>query len=191
MEGQSVSIGIDDEVWKAMKAEAEPLVDTPNSVLRRKFGLPPTGGGRATDENGGEWEPSDHRPSRRQRASRRSSSNGKAAARTRAPRGSLLPGKAYELPILQVLQQRGGRAAAREVIEDVGGLVEETLTPLDRDELETGGLRWHKRVQFTRLRLVERGLVKKDSPRGVWEITDEGRRALTADAHAASSREGQ
>ena len=36
-------------------------------------------------------------------------------------------------------------------------------------------IRWKNRVQFVRLRLVQAGLVEKDSPRGVWEITPEGR----------------
>jgi hypothetical protein len=31
-------------------------------------------------------------------------------------------------------------------------------------------------VQFTRLTLKDRGLISSDSPRGVWEITDEGRK---------------
>jgi len=66
------------------------------------------------------------------------------------------------------------------VIEQVGEIIGDRLTPLDHEELEKGGKRWQKRVQFTRLRLVERGLIDKDSPRGVWEISDEGRRALTA-----------
>jgi len=75
---------------------------------------------------------------------------------------------------------RGPASITSEVIVEVGKLVGDQLTALDRERLETGDIRWHKRVQFTRLRLVERGLVKKDSPRGVWEITDDGRRALTA-----------
>lgn len=33
------SIPIDDEVWKELQGRAEPLVDTPNSILRRILGL--------------------------------------------------------------------------------------------------------------------------------------------------------
>jgi hypothetical protein len=36
----SQTIGVDDEVYARLQAEAQPFVDTPNSVLRRKFGLP-------------------------------------------------------------------------------------------------------------------------------------------------------
>jgi 5-methylcytosine-specific restriction protein A len=41
-------IRIDDDVWQWLKAEAEPLVDTPNSVLRRLAGLDRA---KAADEN--------------------------------------------------------------------------------------------------------------------------------------------
>ena len=166
-----ITIDIDEDVWAALKAAAEPFVDTPNDVLRRKLGLdarrsppPPSNGRRSEASSGG----------------RRRSRRAAGTRNRRAPRGSLLAEEAYEEPILKVLDSQGGRAPAREVISQVGEIVDGQLTALDREHLQTGDLRWQKRVQFTRLRLVERGLVRKDSPRGVWEITDEGRRALAA-----------
>jgi Mrr N-terminal domain len=166
-----ITIEVDQDVWAALKADAEPFIDTPNDVLRRKLGLAVStapvaspNGGRSTTGTPG-----------RRRSRRPAGARGR-----RAPRGSLLPEEAYETPILQVLESNGGRVPASEVISQVGDIVEEQLTALDREHLQTGDLRWHKRVQFTRLRLVERGLVRKDSPRGLWEITAEGQRALSA-----------
>jgi hypothetical protein len=173
------TIEIDGDVWEALKAEAEPFVDSPNDVLRRQFGLDEVPAGNEADPPEPAAAPRAPRRSSR-RAPRRASSNGKPAGRKRAPRGSLLPGDAYELPILSVLEEHGGRAPASEVIDAVGRIVADRLTALDHETLATGGLRWQKRVQFSRLRLVERGFVKRDSPRGVWEITDDGRRALSA-----------
>jgi len=40
-------------------------------------------------------------------------------------------------------------------------------------------------VQFVRLGLIKEGLMVKDSARGVWEITDEGRERV-AQAEASS-----
>src|SRR4051812_11644725 len=108
------TIGIDREVWEALKAEAEPFVDTPNSVLRRRFGLdaPQDGGADATLVQrallGDDGTTSAAAPPRRS-SGRRSSTNGKAPVRKRAPRGSLLPEEAYEMPILEVLDKHGGR----------------------------------------------------------------------------------
>lgn len=41
------TIRVDDEVYAALQAEAKPFIDTPNSVLRRKFGLAPEGSSTA------------------------------------------------------------------------------------------------------------------------------------------------
>jgi hypothetical protein len=143
----SPSVEIDDEVWGALQTRAEPLVDTPNSVLRRVLGL----GG-----NG------DHGPSDApQRA-------------VRAPVGSLLPESAYEIPILRALSERGGTAPARDVVQAVGRLVADQLTDLDRQKLPNGGERWQSRVQFSRLRLKQKGLIKSGSARGLWELAEAG-----------------
>jgi hypothetical protein len=64
-----------------------------------------------------------------------------------------------------------------EVVASVGELVKDMLLPAD---LETLGKkpRWEGRVQFTRLQLIRDGLMKKDSPRGVWEITGAGEKKV-------------
>jgi hypothetical protein len=118
----------------------------------------------------------------RQRARKSRKKIGRAkeeGTRSRAPKGSLLDERAYWKPILEILASSdGGRAPAREVVDRVGEVVDERLTPLDREQVSSGGLRWHTRVMFARLRLKDAGLLKRDSPRGVWEISDAGRQAL-------------
>lgn len=172
-----VTIEVDEDVFEALKARAEPFVDTPNTVLRRELGL----GERGADEVAREARPPLHvaRPSRTKRG------RAKAGARSvRAPAGSLLPESEYVDPMLRVLAEKGGRAPAREVIEGVGAIVHDRLTPLDREKMASGAIRWQNRVQFTRLRMIDQGLLKRGSPRGVWEITDAGLRRI-ADADAA------
>lgn len=158
------SIEIDDEVWAELQRRAVPFVDTPNSVLRGALGLHPNG-----DTPSGEdfSEPiSPHRRSRK----RRSRSKG-----MRAPAGSLLPETEYEDPILRALVEMGGRGPTSEVVDRVGVIIGDRLTDLDQEVLASGDVRWRNRVQFTRLKLIEEGLMAKDSPRGTWEITDDGR----------------
>lgn len=145
------SVEIDHEVWTELQARAEPLVDTPNSVLRRVLGL-----------TGDVDDPTTVPPLRT----------------GRAPVGSLLPESAYELPILRVLADHGGSAPARDVVHAVGELVADHLTELDREKLPNGGERWQSRVQFSRLRMKEKGLLKSGSPRGLWELADAGTAAL-------------
>ena len=80
------AIGIDREVWEKLKAEAEPFVDTPNSVLRRRLGLDPaqTSGGSFIQPRLPGHDQGPASASRRKAAGRRASSNGKAPVRKRA-----------------------------------------------------------------------------------------------------------
>jgi hypothetical protein len=150
------SIEVDDKVFEIIKKNAEPFVDTPNTVLRRLLGV--------------------------ERDKRRSASpRDTAIATERAAPGTLLPESEYELPILRFLQERGGRAPSREVVEAVGKTLSGRLTDLDRGALKSGDIRWENRVAFVRLRLIERGELTKGSPRGTWEISDKGRARLRAD----------
>jgi Mrr N-terminal domain len=141
---------VDEEVWKAIQAQAEPLVDDPNSVLRRVFGLG-GGGGRGTFP----------RPS------------GGSGPRRAAP-GSILSEREYEAPILLELLKRGGSGQATEVTDAVGQRLEGKLKQRDYENLDSGDVRWRNRTQFTRHTLKKRGLISSDSPRGIWKLTPEG-----------------
>jgi hypothetical protein len=98
----------------------------------------------------------------------------------RAIPGSILPEREYWLPILEVIQQVGGSAAASDVIEALEGRMKGMLKPRDYETLSMGEVRWRNRARFARLRMTERGLLSGTSHRGVWEITDAGRRYLKA-----------
>jgi len=150
------TVEVDFEVYGEIQKLARPLEDTANSVLRRVFKL-----------DGG-----------------LSRGIGLALlARDQAPRrasyGELLSEREYEVPILESIDEMGGSALARKVIESVGEKLGSRLTEMDREILPSGTeIRWHNRAAFTRLRLVDRGLLKRESPRGRWEITDKGRALL-------------
>ena len=49
------------------------------------------------------------------------------------------------------------------------------LTPTDKEPLPTGPIRWRNRVHWIRFRLVERGLIDRSAPRGVWRLTEAGK----------------
>lgn len=169
------AIEIDNDLWDLLKRHAEPFVDTPNDVLRRlllEAGEPVAGGrGEATQA---------------QSRSKRGGKEGKeSTARKRAPSGALLSERAYELPLLEALDSAGGRLPTREAVAAVGERVAQELKPMDHDVMEQGRERWEMRVQFVRLRLIEAGLLERDSPRGVWEISEAGRDRLRDSAVAA------
>lgn len=169
------TIRVDSEVYRALQSQAEPFIDSPNSVLRRVLQLRPLNGsdddepiskGQAAAPKAAAARPGAHTRRRRQK-------------RERAPAGSLLPIERYKESILEVLVERGGAASASDVMEAVGDKLAAELTPTDKAQIASGGIRWHKRVQFARLHLVEEGAISREAPRGVWTVTEAGRRAVT------------
>ena len=92
---------------------------------------------------------------------------------------SITPMETYYLPLLETLYELGGRGKTREVIERVGEKMRDILTPYDYEYLPSGGsIRWENRVQWARLKLVHKGLLKRDSPKGIWELSEKGYRYI-------------
>lgn len=164
-------IAVDDDIFEALQSRAEPLVDDVNSVLRRLLELGPA----SAIANGVTFMGKPAAAGGRGRRAKGRSSR----SRARAAAGTLLPESEYELPILAGISERGGAAAASHVIDSVGQRLKDRLTPDDLDLLPGSGLvRWKSRTQFVRLRLTERGDMKKGSPRGIWEISSQGEARL-------------
>jgi len=167
------SIDIDDELLAVLKHEAEPFVDTPNSVLRRLLGM---------DNNGHKPMTTPPAAASNTETSTKRAGTKKGAKRKRAARGTLLPESEYELPILTYLETHDGRAPSREVVDSLESVLADKLTEADRQKLNSGDIRWKNRAAFVRLRLIERGDLDGDAPRGTWQITDQGRARVSAEA---------
>ncbi|MBN2208325.1 MAG: hypothetical protein JW759_03410 [Candidatus Coatesbacteria bacterium] len=72
--------------------------------------------------------------------------------------------------IIMALRALGGRARARDVIEWVEKSLEGRLTPRD---LETGAwsqIAWRHNARVQRGFMVRVGILREDSPRGIWEL---------------------
>jgi hypothetical protein len=96
----------------------------------------------------------------------------------RASSDSILEEREYVFPILEILRDAGGAARADHIIQRLEAMLGDRLTPLDRGAISNGGLRWHNRAHWVRRYMVLAGILRDDSPRGTWEITDAGRQAL-------------
>lgn len=167
---------ISPDTWDAWKGAAEPF-ELPDDVLRRLLGV-----GIKRETTNGVGPTYDRGSTERRKKESRWGAQGprSASKRSRVPSDLLLPETEYELPILQALASTGGRRPTREVVEEVGRVLDGRLTEVDREPVRAGEPpRWQGRVQFTRLRLVKAGLLKPDSPRGVWELSAAGERRLT------------
>ncbi|RKU36680.1 hypothetical protein C6495_03085 [Candidatus Poribacteria bacterium] len=89
-----------------------------------------------------------------------------------------LPQSRYELPILMALEELGGSAATHEVLRRVRQLMVDELREIDISRRSGRQVYMENRAHAMRSKLVRKGLMKDDSPHGIWEITDAGREYL-------------
>ena len=100
---------------------------------------------------------------------------GPTYAGARAARGAKTPGGAFTVPVLQVLEAAGGRAAAAQVEDSVGEAMAVQLNEVDRARVRSGGVRWRVTLRWACHHMKREGLLAGDAPRGIWEISEEGR----------------
>ncbi|OGO24238.1 MAG: hypothetical protein A2Z28_05485 [Chloroflexi bacterium RBG_16_51_9] len=81
-------------------------------------------------------------------------------------------------PILNVLVARGGQAERQDVHSDIERRMKDRFKQGDLELNRDGTLKWSKQVDYQRLAMAQEGLLRKDSPRGKWEITENGRQWL-------------
>ncbi len=86
------------------------------------------------------------------------------------------------MPILQALDAIGGRGNVGGVLARVEQLMEGSPTVVDDEPLasEPEMLCWRSAGQWARYSVVQEGFLKPDSPSGVGEISEAGRRSLEA-----------
>ncbi|HTO67459.1 MAG TPA: winged helix-turn-helix domain-containing protein [Bradyrhizobium sp.] len=153
-------IRISEDTYARMKRCAEPLDDTADSVIARALtALEMLGDGLDR------------------------SASMTTVKRTNAPK---LPQKVFRVPLLMVLLRFGGKAQAKDVRRLLGPIMAPKLTDGDLETVSTGDPRWWNAACWERSELIRDGLMRDDSERGVWEISDKGK-GLAASLHG---REG-
>lgn len=95
----------------------------------------------------------------------------------RAKKGEKTPEHEFYIPILKVLEEEGGSANIRIVLRKVGLMMPNRFTSKDKEILPSQSTctRWYNTAQWARNTLKTKGLLKSNSPRGLWEITPKGR----------------
>ena len=97
----------------------------------------------------------------------------------RPRRTELTPPREFWKPLLEALVERGGQASRAEVHKAVEKKMNNRLKPGDYELNRDGTTKWGKQLDYQRLAMVHEGLLKSNSPRRVWEITDKGRQWLS------------
>jgi len=100
---------------------------------------------------------------------------------TRLHRGLRTRETAYFKPILQVLNQLGGSAKTVDILTRIQKVMKGTLQEVDYEPLASDPEmpRWWNTAQWAHHSMVQAGLLKADSPRGTWEMTEAGVRLIS------------
>lgn len=127
------------------------------------------------DELRREWTSLQSQQPRRRKKGRRSFERLRKGLRTRE--------EEFYLPILSALVELGGSAKSTEVLALVKKM-KSKLKKVDYEALASnrGLARWENTAAWARWKLIQLGLMAKDSPRGVWEITPSGREYLAKES---------
>ena len=98
----------------------------------------------------------------------------------RLRRGLRTREEAYYRPILEALQASGGSARMSEVLDHVLQHMKDILRDVDYEPLASDPEmpRWRNTAQWARNSMVKEGLLRSNSPRGVWEISNSGSQYL-------------
>ncbi len=112
-----------------------------------------------------------------------SNSNQRQSRRGRRPRRNVKPPQEedYYVPILKALKSLGWAAAPDQITPLVLARIRPKLSPEDFELIESRNfIRWECRMRFARYRmvLIKPPLLNPESPRGIWEATDDGRKFL-------------
>lgn len=110
------------------------------------------------------------------------SSKPKRVVKERLKRGMRTPEDFFREPILIVLLELGGSAPMSKVLDRVYKKVKTSLNKYDLQPLpsEPQSKRWRNTAQWCRNTMVRDGLLRSDSPRGTWELTEEGEKQAMA-----------
>lgn len=155
------TIRIDDDIFEGLKGLAEPFVDTPNTVIRRLLA-----------------EHMPHKPGHEEPAATKVIlPKIEPVPPTGTPHKTLTPQPIYEQFLLYVLATDfDGSGTKLEVTQKVIELMNARgyISDADMDRVSTGETKAANTIAWGRNALKERGLISRQSRKGVWELTSRG-----------------
>jgi predicted CopG family antitoxin len=156
------TIRIDDDVFKGLQQLAKPFVDSPSSVIRQLL------------EERGVLKP--------QVATGATESPARVAqSRQVGPTANgLTPQPVYESYLHAILAKEfNGRGHKRDVTHAVVKrmMKDGHIGPADQEIVSTGETKAENTIAWARNALKDRGHISRISPRGIWELTPEGKNA--------------
>jgi hypothetical protein len=150
-------IRVSNDTWERLKSHARPFEDKPEDVVNLALD--------ALD----------------QKLGRRAFN---APATIKAGHGNKLPQKEFRVPLLKTLLEFGGSANVSRIRKTMEQKMAPKLGEVDYLPVSTGDPRWWNATCWMRNDLLKEGLIRSDTERGVWALSDEGKKAARASQNA-------
>ena len=84
--------------------------------------------------------------------------------------GAATPQQEFRQPIVDVLNDLGGRGKAKVVLQRVEQRMKRRLNEADYERLKNGQEVWSNKAQWMRQQLKKEGVIRPNSPHGWWEL---------------------
>ena len=96
-------------------------------------------------------------------------------------KGRITPKEKFVIPILESIIELGGKAIVKDVLKLVYPKMKGILKSYDYELYESypSGMileLWEKSVQHAKNMMVNKGLIAKNTPKGIWAITEKGKK---------------
>ena len=168
-------IRISEDHFEVLKTWAEPLVDSSDDALGKALKAAELYRESMSAQREESQDPAVVQSQNKKKELKTDLDSG-GAQKNRLPRGLQVPDRAYERPIVEAVYELGGSGPVADVLAIVEQKMKHLLTDVDYEVLSSGReVRWRSSAKWARNSLVHKqGLLRKDSPRGVWELTDKG-----------------
>ncbi|MCD6327199.1 hypothetical protein J7M28_06570 [bacterium] len=75
--------------------------------------------------------------------------------------------------LLQAIRALGGRAHPKEILDWIEEEHGNDFLPGDLEVRPSGSKAWHQRVHYARYRMAQKGILRRDSPVGLWQLTED------------------
>jgi hypothetical protein len=168
-------IRISEATWERLKGYARPLEDSAEDVVRRALD--------ALDAMKGTTTSAVQVPTPVVRPTNRNATVSESRK---------LPQREFREPLLAVLRELGGKASVKDIRELLERKIAHRLNDADHRNVSSGDPRWWNATCWERNGLVKEGVLRDDSERGVWELTDHGKTttiSTSSDSLAATWRD--
>jgi len=153
-------IRLSEPTWNRLQQWAEPLVDNVDDVICKILDV--------ADQH---KKQNSQQPTNLESVSRHQEHSTTIKLR----KGVKTPQGEYRGPILLDLYKLGGSAKINVVLTKVEERMKSILVEVDYQQIPSGvDVRWRNTAMWERNNMVNDGLLKDDSPRGIWELTEKG-----------------